>query len=107
MAIQTKEEFLNEIRKTGTKVELITREFNGQTMEFHQYKEPAIGRCNNCKVVKMWQKQKGLKLADVKCGTCGGELKRTTYLCKYPYEANTPVGVEAKAHEFAKKILEE
>ena len=107
MTKQTREEFLNEVRKTGTTVEQYTRVINGEEHTFPSYKEPAIGRCENCKVVKMWQKQKGLKLADVSCGTCGGELKRTTYLCKYPYEANTPVGVEAKAHGFAKKILEE
>jgi Zn finger protein HypA/HybF involved in hydrogenase expression len=100
---QTREEFLKEVEKTGTTVSF--RMISGY--KYDVYKEPAVGKCDNCNEVKMWQKQKGLKLADVKCGTCGGELKRTTYTAKLPYKANTPVGVEAKAKEFARKILEE
>ena len=107
MSIQTKEEFLNEVRKTGTTVETITREFNGESMEFHSYKEPAVGRCHTCNDVKMWQKRKGLKLADVRCAVCGGELKRTTYTAKLKYVANVAESFENKAEAFAKKILEE
>lgn len=107
MAMQTKEEFLNEVRKTGTKIEIITREIDGQKMEFHSYREPAVGRCHTCNDVKMWQRQKGLKLVDVRCAVCGGELKRTTYTAKCKYVANVAESYENKAEAFAKKILEE
>lgn len=107
MTKQTKDEFLKEVERTGTTVTPQTRTFNGEEFVFNHYKEPALGRCDNCQEVKMWQKQKGLKLADVRCGACGEELKRTTYQCKLPYKANTPIGEEAKAREFARKILDE
>lgn len=103
MTQQTREEFLKEVEKTGTTISF--RMISGH--RYDVYKEPAVGRCDSCNEVKMWQKQKGLKLADVSCASCGGELKRTTYTAKLPYKANVPQGVEAKAHEFAKKILEE
>lgn len=107
MTKQTREEFLNEVRKTGTTVEQYTRTINGVEHTFPSYKEPAVGRCKTCNDVKMWQKRPGLKLADVRCAVCGGELKRTTYTAKVPYKANLAESYDNKAEAFAKKVLEE